>query len=475
MERIILYNAHPNTFWRVTLMEKTSEQSPVITRGYVSRVRQLLSKPAVVIGIIILVAAAFVIFAITTVFRPAQEQNTTTQAFDTHQNNLGQTNNTSNEWPILWGQPDRNCKNNPSVRFTALPIALTDISLIEPIGELREGHIVPGDHAGIEYQTSPSSKPVKVVAPADGIIVHVERHAYTPPAGYPQNIRHYHFYMVHSCTLFTGYVHLTEFTPEILAANPALKNLDAADVREYQNLAVNIPVKAGQQIGTAWTFGLLGVVTVDLNVSNKGYLNPQTYRSENWRPHAVSFFDYLDDYLKSQIMGKNPRSIEPRGGKIDFDIDGKLVGNWFEQGSGGFRDESKKPTLCGNFPCPYWNGHLAFVYDFVDPTQLRVSVGHDWGLADHTPFGVKGNNQDFKNIGVPEGMIKYELVALKDISKEKGFNSNSTLVTINDESKILGILLVQMMENQKIKVEIFPGKTKEEVTDFTSRAKVYTR
>ena len=381
------------------------------------------------------------------------------------------------EWPALWGAPDNKskCQKRDNVKFSASPIVIDDISFIEPIGELREGHIIPGDHGGFDYKTSPKSSPVKVYAPADGFLVGVEKHAYTPPPGYPA-LKHYHFYLEHSCTLFTGFVHLTEFTPEILAASPELKQLDNNTSEQFKNIAPRIPVKAGQQIGTAWSFGLLGFVTVDLTHTNKGYLNPESYRkAENWRAHSASGFDYFTESLKSQIMAKNPRTKEPRGGKIDFDVEGKLVGNWFEKDSGGLRDTSVEPKQCGNFPCPYWDGHLAFVYDYVDPIQLRVSVGHDWGLTGRTPFGVKGNNPDFKNIGVPDGLVKYELVGLKDISREKGYDVNSSLITINDETRILGTLLVQVVDTNTIKVEVFPGKTRDQISGFTSNAKMYER
>lgn len=381
------------------------------------------------------------------------------------------------EWPALWGGPDNQnrCQKNTNVKFSSLPIALEDIKFVEPIGELREGHIMPGDHGGFDYKTSPTSFPVKVFVPADGFLVRVEKHPYQPPSGYPKDIQHYHVYLEHSCTLFTGFVHVTEFAPEILSASSELKQLTKYRGSEQRYGSFRIPLKAGQELGTAWSFGLLGWVTVDLTHNNKGYLNPQSYKAENWRIHSVSGLDYFEEPLKSKIMAKNPRTIEPRGGKIDFDIEGNLSGGWFEKGTGGFRDERAEPKQCGNFPCPYWDGHLAFVYDYVDPGQLRVSVGHNWGLGERTPFGVKGNGLDFKDVGVEDGLVKYELVALKDLSREKGYETESPLITENDESRILGTLLVQVSDKDTIKVEIFPGKTKDQVSTFSSNARVYSR
>ena len=426
-----------------------------------------------VIGIIALVAVIFL--GLNKGYSPSINQNKQTGHEDQP------SNQKLAQWPALWGAPDNQSKcQKKDVKFSAPPIALEEISFFEPIGELRQGHIVPGDHGGINYKTSPTSAPVKVYAPADGFLAGIEKHPYTPPPGYPRDIQHYHIYLEHSCSLFTGFVHLTEFSPEILAASPELKSLSEGKSGQFKNIAVRIPLRAGQQIGTAWSFGLLGWVTVDLTHTNKGYLNPQSYQGENWRIHSVAFYDYFEDSLKEKIKTKNPRTKEPLGGKIDFDIEGKLVGNWFEKGTNGLEGDSKlKTKLCGNFPCPYWDGHLAFVYDYVDPGQLRVSVGHNWGLADSTPFGVKGNSPDFKDIGEANGLVKYELVALKNLTRQRGYDSETALITENDESRVLGTLLVQVVEDGPpaggLKIEIFPGKSASSVSAFTPNAKMYER
>lgn len=354
-------------------------------------------------------------------------------------------------------------------------MAAGDISFIEPMGELKEGHIVPGDHIGINYATSPRSAPVGVYAPADGFVVRVERHPYTPPAGYPRDVRHYHVYLEHSCTLFSGLVHVTSLASEVLAASPQLAELDRAGGAQMESVAVRVPVRAGQRLGEAWTFGLLGMVTVDLNKTNEGYLNPASYRAENWRLHAVSPFEYFPEPLRGQLLAKNPRTAAPRGGKIDFDVAGKIVGNWFLEGSGGFRDETAAPRQCGNFPCPYWEGHFALVYDYIDPTQLRVSVGHNAGLGARTPLGVKGNGPDFAMVGTGSGRVAYELVPLKDVSRERGYTSEDPLIEVSDETRLLGTLLVEMSEPHQLTAEIFPGRRKDQVREFTTNARVYGR
>lgn len=454
------------------------------SRNWMQYVKQFISKQRAIITGVFLLVALFLIFSIAAFRQPEQDRQIQQQRLDTHRQSARQTQGSVQaEWPVLWGPPDNQnkCQKNEFVKYSALPIALEDIKHVQPIGELREGHIIPGDHGGIDYKTSPTSIPVKVFMPTDGFLVTVEKHPYDPPLGYPKTLQHYHIYLEHSCTFFTGFVHLTEFASEILAASGELKALNAEKSGQPKNIALRVPIKAGQQLGTTWSFGVLGMVTVDLTVTNYGYLKPESYssdryRGENWRIHSVAGLDYFEEPLKSKILAKNPRTVEPRGGKIDFDIEGRLVGNWFLEGTNGLPGNSQaKPRQCGNWPCPYWEGHLALVYDYIDPIQLRVSVGYQTGLGAKTPYGVKGNAPDFKNIGVENGLVKYELVALRDISHKKGYDTENPLVTVNDETSMLGTMLTQVVDKDTIKVEIFPGRSKDQVSNFSTSARIYHR
>lgn len=407
---------------------------------------------------------------------PSSEQNTFLQSLIPSNESAKKTRVTQAEMPILWGGPQDDCEEKESFQFTTSPISTGDITVIEPMGELKQGHIIPGDHIGINYKTSPTSTPVNVYTPADGIIVMVEHHPYTAPPGYPQNLRNYHIYITHSCTFFGGYLHITDLSKEILAKSSKLQGLYDENPDKPTNIWPNIRVKAGEKIGTAWSMGLLGMVAVDLTHTNTGYLNPESYSGENWRLHAVSPWLYFKEPLKSQWYAKNPRITEPRGGKIDFDIEGKLVGNWFEEGTNGMKGDSEsKPRQCGNWPCPYWEGHIAFVYDYIDPTELRVSIGYQTGFATQTPYGVMGNSPDFKDINPGDGMVKYELVSLRDVSAERGYETDDPLIEVSDENNPLGIILIQLTDKDTLKAEIFPGRTPDQVSGFSNNARVYVR
>lgn len=65
--------------------------------------------------------------------------------------------------------------------------------------------------------------------------------------------------------------------------------------------------------------------------------------------------------------------------------------------------------------------------------------------------------------------MKYELVYAP-------FNSNGTPIELGPQMRgVQGMLLVQLIEDRKLKIETFPGKSAKEVTAFTPMAKFYER
>jgi hypothetical protein len=118
--------------------------------------------------------------------------------------------------------------------------------------------------------------------------------------------------------------------------------------------------------------------------------------AEPWKIHTVDLFASFKEPLRSQLLAKNPRSARPRSGKIDYDIDGMLVGNWFERGTNGYAGVCDGHS--GQGGCAYWTSHLALAYDHLDPTQVRVSFG-DFGGRE-AQFGVVGNGPDPAKVGV---------------------------------------------------------------------------
>ena len=158
--------------------------------------------------------------------------------------------------------------------------------------------------------------------------------------------------------------------------------------------------------------------------------------------HCLSPFDCYEEPLKSQLLSKNPRTIEPKGGKIDFDSDGTLAGNWFLEGT----------PINNSTDYNYRANHLAFVYDNINPLQIQIAAG---GTLSLSPFysSVTGNTPDPININLSSGKIKY-------------------LVPLGIPSSVI---LVQLIDSRKIKVEVFPDCEIDDVSDFTVNAKIYLR
>ena len=238
-----------------------------------------------------------------------------------------------------------------------------------------------------------------------------------------------------------------------------------------------IPVKAGQVIGKVGAQGIDFSVH-DTRVTLEGLQVPEHYQGEAWKIHTVDPFDYFEEPVRSQLLEKNPRKTAPYGGRIDYDIKGRLVGNWFlegtvDYGGGG----SQQPSdFCGNRPCPYWNGHLAIAYDHIDSQQVRISSGAETGISQQAchicqgAYGVKGNGPDPTSVDTGSGLIKYDLVAREFIDGAGIREPNR-----NVEDQVLGVFLAQVLDETTIKVEILPGTTSSQVVGFSEKAKLYRR
>ena len=190
------------------------------------------------------------------------------------------------------------------VVFTHLPLDIENVKAVEPQGELtNSGHVTPGDHGGFQYDSK--GPKINVYAMADGYIKRVERNRPFRDL----KSKNYHLYIEFSCSMFASYVHVTEIAPEMLEADPDFKRLDSMEEVPDNERSIwpNIPIKAGQIIGKAHEWGLLGMLAVDTDVKLKGFANPDKYKGEDWKIHAVPPFGYFTPELKAQLMDKNPR------------------------------------------------------------------------------------------------------------------------------------------------------------------------
>ena len=162
-----------------------------------------------------------------------------------------------------------------------------------------------------------------------------------------------------------------------------------------------------------------------------------------------------------------PRQVEPKAGKIDYDVEGTIAGNWFLDGPVGYR---------GNLPHGsrnYWEGHISIVYGHIDPSQIRISIGFETGIGNDLcnicfgAYGVRGNQPDPATIGSQSGLTKYELMSRRDSGRHDDHEQVGT--------RSLGTFLVQHLGERTIRIEVIPGKAPDEVSGFSDSARIYRR
>lgn len=347
---------------------------------------------------------------------------------------------------------EKECCSGSAIMFDYPPVNLDKITHIVPMGGLSGEHVAPIDHQF--YQNFNNNEPtIEVYAPADGIITYIQHMGSFQGDEDRPPFDNYRLVIEHTCTISTVFIHVDILSDKIMKVAPGFG----------QSNRVNLPVKAGEIIG--WYKN-----NVDFNVVDKeitiNLIEPESYKSVPDRLNIQDPFNYFNEPLKSQLIAKSLRTAKPEGGFIDYDIDGKLVGTWFRENTNGWAGLNLER---------YWADHLAIIYDNVDPEHILFSVGTFKGKA--RQFGVKGNAPDPAEIDVDSGLIKYELVDYRyyDGNKEWDFRSFVKDLKIKNDNNIQGVALLQMIEDRKLKVEVFPDKTANEVVGFTGNAKIYKR
>lgn len=350
-------------------------------------------------------------------------------------------------------QINKDCQGSGPGTLTRLPMDESDFAFILPYGLMVGGHVTPIDHQYFSPTIFDSPRDTyPVYAMADANLVDVQPR--TNNRG-----TEYRLVFTISCTFFYYYDLVTSLAPEV-------KAILGQDGRSNQTLAV----KAGQLIGR------IGGQTLDFAVWDttkplKGFIVPENYIGENWKIFTADPLDYYSPDLKTKVLAKYLRSVEPLSGKIDYDVDGKLIGNWFEEGSGGYRDFDNKRE-------DYWYGHLAIAPDYLDPTALIFSIG-SWNGGEAKQFAVSPGFADPALVGVDSGLIKYDLLHQNYIEPNgqlwSGKSLSKDLKVKTAGAPQEGCALLQMMQERKLKVETFAKRSCGTLSAFTDQAKIYNR
>ena len=354
-----------------------------------------------------------------------------------------------------------NCSGSGRVTLTVSPMKAEDISSIIPMGWMVFQHVTPIDHQYFAPKNWDSPRDsYEVRAPADGNITQIQhRTSDYSSFTHGQKTDEYRMIIAYSCTFLSYFDLLTSLSPEIQSQ---------VGTKQYTN--VNIPVKAGQVIGK------IGGQTLDFAIWDttktlSGFLIPDHYKAEPHKIHTADPLDYATPELKAFMLSFNPRKTPPVSGKIDYDIDGTLSGNWFLKGQDGYGDNgSNNPD--------YWKGQFAFAPNNYDPTLWEISSGA-WG-ENGTQFAINASAPRPDSVSVASGLVKYELYQVRLLADGKLINDERTItgeqtITAKAGGESMGCMLAQLTGQREMKAEGFPGQSCANLNSFDENAKMYER
>ena len=397
------------------------------------------------------------------------QHNQTGQAIGSSQATHGDHSTSANEWSMQYQYSRNKCDPDGPVMLTSPPVDVSTISMVEPMGGVSYDHITPIDHL---YFFHVPDNLWEIYSMSDGHIVYLAWNDSTQ----------YRMVVEHSCHLYSIYIHIQEL-PEDLESALGLSRADRnKDLRIYPRM----PVKSGDLLGYDIVNGRgsLDISIVDTRVELDGFVNIESYKEEFWKKHCVDPFNYWQGSFSEQILSRTlVVNDNPPGGKIDHDIAGTLIGNWFLENSGGYAGTKGVPgDRHGS------SGHLYFGPSNMVPNTYLVSMG---AFAQKKSFHLEEDAPNPADVNAESGIIKYGYRALNQ--GDSGQLTGYRVVQTGDEwdgrtfplggaleavyrPGLNGVILVEVLSDRSIKIEAFQdARSLDEVTGFTEDAKTYVR
>ena len=340
------------------------------------------------------------------------------------------------------------CSGTGVVRYAASPMNVADIGAFIPLGLMIGGHVTPIDHQYlVPLDIGAGRTHYNVYAPFAGHIVQIQPRVKQAgdPGTAPVGTVDYRIVFEGSCTFWVYYDLVTQLEPALLAAG-------GSALAANQSVNVRIAVTPRQLIGRVGS-QTLDLGTINSEITLPGFIVPAHY--DPAKNHSMDALDYFDEPLRSQLLALNRRTAPPRGGRLDYDLDGKASGNWFLLGTNGYSG-----TANGNGA--YWSGHLSLAYGHIDPALVIISMGFTDGSSQQ--WAVKGNAPDPATVDAASGLVKYEVMRAAGDS-----------VRTNLNGAVSGVVLVQVLPGRQLRVEYFPGVTGAELNGFSASARTYER
>ena len=354
-----------------------------------------------------------------------------------------------------------NCEGAGAEDLTHLPMRAADIGLVVPYGSTTGAHVTPIDHQYFypsDFELGEGSYPA--YAMSDG---HVYLIDYSEPSQVEDtgiDYGDYGVYITQTCTQFYYETILMELSPRLQAAFEAN--------REGDHAAMYLPVTAGERIGTVGG-NSIDFAVFDTTRQLEHFTSPELYLAEPEKLYIADPFQYYTDDVREAILPRYPRTAAPLGGRIDYDVEGRLRGNWFLEGTNGYAGAPDGEQQSYD----YWRSHLAIYPDHFDPSATIVSTGDFAGGS--AQLATAEDSPDPASVGVGDGPIAYPLFVFEHEPATDEASPGEATPLVVTRYRARGCALFEMPAPQRLRAEFFPGTACADVPGFTDDARVYER
>jgi len=295
------------------------------------------------------------------------------------------------------------------VTFEICPVDTAAIAEASPLGNINPpGHTFPSNHIGFYLK---GNELIPVLAMTKGTVRTIYYNEWSDD---------FRIEIDHTESVLSYFDHLCNLLPSIV---------------------IGSELHTGDLIGYARrNTGAFDIGVVNYNVANS-FISPERYHE--FYLYYDDPYTYFTDSIRQILELKNPRIGEPKGGKVDFDRDGTLAGNWFLEDT---------PLTYEASSYLYGENQLAFVYDMYNASTILISCG---GTLEAAPFAyrVTGNTPNPVSITPTTGLLKYQLAS-------PFFECT---------------MVVKMIDNRTIQAEVFIDRLPSSVTGFSSSSRIYVR
>jgi len=336
------------------------------------------------------------------------------------------------------------------VTFTQLPADLSPSDEFAAIGQLTG---IPKSHGGFRlanhYMLNPD---IPVYAMSDGIIYNIRYegvssdHPNIPPELKGKEYDDYSLEIYLTKTAKMHYGHLSELAPKILEAAGTINYGRGVENR------VKIPIKEGQILAYVGRHPGFDIGLTDLK-RQAYFANPSRYTPEYMG--SLPFTEFLTSALREKIWEINPRTAEPRGGKVAYDVEGTLSGNWFLLGTTSLTEWSKQLVIAKH-------EHWAERITIMDGSPLFDGDGKLNNGVPPNLWWLVGNSPDPKTITSASGKVKFKVAEWWKLQANENWPAEGTV-------------MFEISNNQQLKFEFFKEQLPDEVNDFTNSVRIYER